>query len=376
MSSRDTRGDHSTPAGTGRLATTGTALAAALLTLAACDGGSGGGTSSGGGVSGGGDLVVSDGGGDASTPVTKALAPGPNGSYLFVSAPDFYFGTRDVGTSATQQIELANRGGDIYPINSVIVTGEHAEEFVVDLRDPVTLNPAEKISLGVTFAPIDQGRKFAELDIDFDTIVQVDAATNANEQNYYRARDLEDQGDYRASFEAYDEYVDNRPVTVNKRRAAIKLPVIREASVYGSDADFELYLDAMNAREAGELERATAALDTLLLLYGDSYLADDALYLKGYIDLMDRADHASSLQSFQALRSRYPDTTYYDTALYGEALAQQGLGNHVLARSIYLDLRLRHTGVDTLGITLPKDDLLSRLWFERASDGLASLDAA
>ena len=330
-----------------------TASAAALLALSACDGG----------------------GGDPA-PAAKTLAPGPNGSFLFVSAPDFYFGTRDVGTSATQAIELVNRGADIYPINTVAVTGEHAEEFSVDLRDPVTLNPAEKVVLSVTFTPIDEGRKFAELDIDFDTIVQVDEATNLNEQNYYRARAFEDQGDYDASIAAYDEYVDNRPVTVNKQRAAIKLPIIQEASVYGAGDDFALYLEAMNAREEGELERATNALDTLLLLHADSYIADDALYLKAYIDLMDRGAHADALRSLQTLRTRYPDTTYYDTALYAEALAQQGLGNDALARSIFLDLRARHTGVDTFGVRLPKDDLLSRLWFERASDGLASLDAA
>ena len=306
----------------------------------------------------------------------KVLAPGPNGSYLFVSAPDFYFGTRDVGTSATQPIELVNRGADIYPINSVAVTGENAEEFRVDLRDPVTLNPAEKVVVNVTFAPIDQGAKSAALDIDFDTIVQVEEEVNVNEQNYYRARDLEDRGEYAASAAAYDDYVDNRPVTVNKRRAAIKLPVIQEATLYGTDDDFTLYLAAMNAREAGELDRAIDALDTLLLLHADSYLADDALYLKAYIALMDRGDHAAALRSLRSLRTEHPDTTYYDTALYAEGLSQQGLGNDALARSIFLDLRYRHTGMDALGITLPKDDLLSRLWFERASDALDALGAA
>ena len=299
--------------------------------------------------------------------------PGPNGSYLFVSAPEFYFGTRDVGTATRQEIVLANRGGDVYPINSLDVIGDHAEEFGAELALPLTLAPTEKVSIDVTFAPIDEGRKFAALDIDFDTIVQVDEAANQREQTFYRARDLEDRGDYQGSLDAYEEYVTNRPATVNKRRAAIKLPVIREAERYGADEDFSLYLAAMNAREEGELDAATNALDTLLLLHAESYLADDALYLKGYIDLMDRGDHAAALQSLQRLRRAYPDTTYYDTALYGEALAQQGLGNDTLARSVFLDLRYRHTGVDTLGVTLPKDDLVSRLWFDRASEGLASL---
>ena len=337
----------------------------ALLVLSACgDGGGGGG--SGGAPAGGGTGTAVD---------PKAVAPGPNGSYLFVSAPDFYFGTRDVGTLATQDIELVNRGADIYPINTVEIVGDNAEEFITDLRDPITLNPAEKVTIGVTFAPIDEGRKFASLDIDFDTIVQVDEATNVNEQNFYRARDLERSRDYQGARDAYDTYVDNDPVTVNKQRAAIKLPVIDEGERYGSGDDFALYLEAMNARDGGDPEVAAAKLDTLLFLHPESYIADDALYLKAYAALMDEGDHAAALRSFQQLRRDYPDTTYYDTALYGEALAQQGLGNDTIARSIFLDLRLRHTGVDAFGVTLPKDELLSRLWFERASAGLASLSA-
>jgi len=38
-------------------------------------------------------------------------------TFLYVSATDFYFGTRDVGTTATQEIEIANRGADLYPLN-------------------------------------------------------------------------------------------------------------------------------------------------------------------------------------------------------------------------------------------------------------------
>ena len=339
-----------------------TALAVSLA-LAGCAGGGGGGGSAKSGPDG--IISVSDD--------HVARGPGPNGSYLFVSAPDFYFGTRDVGTRTSQEIELVNRGGDIYPINSLSVTGENAEEFSADLHAPITLAPAEMVRVNVTFSPIDEGRKFAALDIDFDTIVQVDDATNRKEQIYYRARDLEDRGDYQQSREAYEDYVSSRPATVNKQRAAIKLPVIEEAERHGGDDDFALYLAAMNARNAGDLERATNALDTLLVLHADSHFADDALYLKGYIDLMDREDHAAALQSLQRLRSAYPDTSYYDTALYGEGLAQRGLGNDVLARSVFLDLRYRHTGVDALGLKLPKDDLVSRLWFERASEGLASL---
>jgi hypothetical protein len=77
----------------------------------------------------------------------------------------------------------------------------------------------------------------------------------------------------------------------------------------------------------------------------------------------------------QQLRKEYPDSTYYDTALYSEAMAEQAIGNDAVAREILLDLKYRHTGIEALGIALPKDNLVSRLWFERATDALESFKA-
>ena len=301
------------------------------------------------------------------------VQPGINGSYLFVSVPDFYFGTRDVGTVATQEIEIVNRGGDIYPINSLAISGSDAEEFSTEVYNNVTLNPSEAIKVRITFSPITDGRKFASLDVDFDTIEQVTDAVNQNEQHYYQAKSLEDNKHYSESLAEYDRYIDGRPVTVNKRRASIKLPVIKEAELYGEGDDFELYLSAVNLREAGNLDQAMSDIDLLLLMHADSYIADDALYLRGYIQLMDQQDYASAQKTMLMLRQRHPDTTYYDTALYSEALAHQELGNEAIARAIYVDLKYRHTGIDTLGVTLPKDNVMSRLWFDRANNAIALL---
>jgi len=113
---------------------------------------------------------------------SNAPTPGVGGSYLHVSVPDFYFGTRNIGTSATQVIEIANRGGDVYPINSVKVTGNNADEFSTDFYDQIVLNPSEVIKLNITFNPVTSGKKNAELDIDFDTIKQVSDEVNRNEQ--------------------------------------------------------------------------------------------------------------------------------------------------------------------------------------------------
>jgi len=266
--------------------------------------------------------------------------PGPNGSYLFVSAPKFYFGTAIVGATRTQQIEVANRGGDIYPIRKLEIKGDNRDEFSSAFSGPITLQPAQTLRVEVSFQPVTDGRKFANIDIDFDTYLEAGAA-----------------------------------VEVNKRRAAIKLPVIKESEMYGEGTDFRGYLAAMNARDSGDYPQALAAIDQVLIRDANSYLADDALYLRGYIQLMDTREFAAAQQTMQQLRNRHPDTTYYDTALYSEALALQSLGKIDTAREILLDLRHRHTSFEALGIALPKDNMLSRVWFDRASDALAKIDS-
>jgi len=305
-----------------------------------------------------------------------ASGPGPNGSYLFVSAPNFYFGTAAVGDTRTQNIEVSNRGGDVYPIRKLDIIGENRDEFASAFAGPITLQPAQTLQVEVSFKPVTNGRKFANIDIDFDTITQVSAADNQNEQQFYTARELENRQDYKAARNKYTDYLQAGPaVDVNKRRAAIKLPVIKESEMYGDGADFRGYLAAMNARDAGNHDQALAEINQVLISNANSYVADDALYLRGYIQLMDTNEFAAAQQTMQQLRSRYPETTYYDTALYSEALALQSLGRLSTAKEILLDLRYRHTSFEALGITLPKDNVLSRVWFERAGDALEQLDS-
>lgn len=315
-------------------------------------------------------LQACGGGGDddSGTPVE-----GVNGTYLHVSAPDFYFGTKDVGSKTTQDIQITNRGADVYPLKSVNVKGDNADEFSAQAIDDVVLQPAQAISVGITFQPITDGRKFADFIVNYETVQMVDDSVNVNEQSYYEAKDLENSGDYSLAKQRYSDYIEGQPVTVNKQKAAIKLPVIQESSVYGDGQDFDMYLSAMDLRDNGQFEAASTELEIISSLYGDGYLGDDALYLKGYIQLMDEKNFAEALKTMQQLRRQYPDSTYYDTALYSEAIAEQEMGNLAVAKEILLDLRYRHTGVDVLGVTLAKDNLVSRLWFDRASSALDSM---
>ncbi|MFK7992676.1 MAG: tetratricopeptide repeat protein [Granulosicoccus sp.] len=334
-------------------------------------------------------LSACSGGGSSPQITTK----GVNGTYLYVTHQEqplgensdqvLYYGTQNVGTSATLAVRIANRGADIYPLKKVSVVGEHADQFTVEVLDEIILNPAEAVNVDVAFRPTTEieveangtnpSLNDAVLTVDYDVIQMVDESVNINEQSYYKASDLEAAGDFRAARNTYSTYLQNDPVTTNKRRAAIRLPIIDEAQIYDGQEDLGLYLDAMSQRDKQDYVAAVRTLDRFIAAYPDSYLADDAYYLKGYIQLIDLNDPANALRSMQTLRKVHPDTTYFETSIYSEAIAQIELGNQMVAKKILLELKKRHTGIDTLGIQLPKDNLLSRMWFERATQMLESV---
>ena len=297
----------------------------------------------------------------------------PAADFLVASVSDFYFGTRGVGTTSTQAIQLSNRSGDIYPIHSLQLLGENAEEFQTSFIGELTLNPAEQIVIDVTFAPLTDGQKVAALTVDYDIIQQVSRQANLNEQNYYKAEALEAHGDFDESADTYKDYLAGKPVTKNKRKAAIKFPVLRESEAYGDGTDFKRYLDAVNKRENNDHLGAIFSLNELLVEEPDSIYADDALYMRGYIQLLDIGDHAGARDTMAQLRSQYPDSKYFDTALFSEAMANDELGEPEKAGDLYATLKARHTSeaAKILSLDLPKDNYLSRLWFDRAKQGLA-----
>lgn len=298
-------------------------------------------------------------------------------AFLHVSVNDFYFGTRNVGTTATQRIELSNRSGDIYPLHRLTLKGDNADEFNTNFGGGITLNPGQKVAVDVSFTPLTNGPKNAVLDVDYEIITQVTEADNLNEQVYYKARDLEDAGEFAASGKQYQEYLGNQPVTLNKKRAEIKLPVLSEADRHGAGEELEQYMYAINSRQEGATADSLASLEALVEAHPDSYLADDAMYLKGYILLLDHDDAERASDVMASLRKKHPDSTYYDTALYSEALAYEQMGDAAAARILFDELLARHKSEAwaKISLNMPKDDFVSRLWFQRASDGLTRLDA-
>ena len=301
---------------------------------------------------------------------------GVNGTYLHVSTPRFYFGTREVGTQQTDTVEIQNRGADAYPLTAIELSGEDLDDFRIPFYGEVVLQPAQAIRVPVTFAPLAEGRKYASLEVDYDTIVQVEESVNVAEQAYYRGVDQARAGDYARARETWAGYIESDPVTVNERRAAVRMPVAKEADRYDEGVDATLYLEALDARDREAPEEALVALERLLERHGDGYLADDARYLRGYVLLMDMDEPAAALDEFAALAERHPQSSYRDTALYAEAIARERLGEDRIAAELYTELLDRHTAAELLGVRVAKDSIESRLWFARAERALETLGGA
>ena len=300
-------------------------------------------------------------------------------SYLTISHDKLYFGTRDVGVETQQNIILTNQSADVYPINALSLTGEAAKEFAVNYDGGITLNPGDQFELAVSFFPESEGPKLSQLQIDHGIVVKASNAENKQEQQYYKAKSLEHARQYDASLKEYRSYIDSDPVVANnKRRASVKVPVLTEAERQSDTAEVRLYTTALNYRDRNNSDAALQTLDRLLDDESAAYLADDALYLKGYIYLVDEKNFEEAYNTMLALRFQYPDSSYYDTALYVEAIAQKEMGDTKLAESLFEELRARHTGLslDVFNLEWPKDNYLSRLWFDRSEKALAELNAA
>lgn len=293
---------------------------------------------------------------------------------LRVSLTDFRYGVQDVGSVTSQQFRVANVGVDTYPINAISIQGENPDDFTSDLPQGITLEPGDDINFTVAFSPLGNGQRTASLNIDYDTIVGV--GSNRVESLYYDALEFEDVGDYVSASSKYREYLNSGGSTANQARAMIKLPLLEEAEIYGTGSDFGLYKSALEKRDEGDTRAAQQLIDAMLRQHGDSYLADDAKYMRAYIQLIDHGDYQLAYDNFQRLIDEHPDSSYLDTALYSQGLAQHELGNIEKAEEIFIALKDRHTGIK-LGLfelQWPKDNYVSRLWFDNADEQLEELE--
>jgi len=314
-------------------------------------------------------LTACSGGGDGD--IIEDL---PEIEGLKVSLTDFRYGVQDVGSVTPQKFTVSNVGVDTYPINSISIGGENPEDFVSEIPQGITLEPGDKIEIDIAFSPLGNGQRTASLDLDYDTIAGV--GSNRVESLYYSAREFEQAGDYVTASEKYRNYLNSGASTGNRARAMIKLPLLEEADVYGSGSDFGLYKSALDKRDEGDTLAAMQLIDALLRQHGDSYLVDDAKYMRAYIQMSDNGDYQLAYDNLQRLMDEHPDSSYIDTALYSQGLAQHELGNLAKAEEIFLALKDRHTGV-RLGLfelQWPKDNYVSRLWFDKSEEQLEELE--
>jgi len=290
-----------------------------------------------------------------------------------VSLSDYRYGVQTVGSRTQQRFQILNVGVDTYPINNITISGDNPDDFVSEIPQGVVLEPGDKLDLDVVFSPLGSGQRTASLDIDYDTIIGV--GSNRVEALYYNAREFEEAGDYVTAISQYRDYLNAGSTTGNRARAIIKLPLLQEADIYGTGADFGLYKGALDKRDDGESDAAIQLLDAVIRQHDGSYLVDDAKYMRAYIQMADFGDYQTASDGFQKLIDEHPDSSYVDTALYSQGLAQHELGNLARAEEIFLALKDRHTGIklDLFEVQWPKDNYVSRLWFDRSEQQLEEI---
>jgi len=183
-----------------------------------------------------------------------------------------------------------------------------------------------------------------------------------------QAKAFEAAADYANAAETYRKYLlQPAPKSAERRHARLKLPVLQEAAKHGSDPSLQLYLSAMDQRADGNIDQADETLKNLIENYAGWSLADDALYLRAYIALMDYYDYQRANELLQTLRNDYPQSRYVDTALFAEAISHEQLGDSAQAIAKMTELRDRHTGVSVAGMSWARDAYTSRLWFDRSN---------
>ncbi len=151
-----------------------------------------------------------------------------------------------------------------------------------------------------------------------------------------------------------------------------RIAVLQE---YRSSAnDLPVFMQALDQREANQPAQAVETLDGFANSQTHSSLADDAFYVKAYIQIMDLYLFEEARISLAQMREKFPETAYADSADYLDAIALEQLGHTDQARLALRVLRDKHTAVSLpLGFRWPASGMLSRYWFERADRRLAIL---
>lgn len=114
---------------------------------------------------------------DAQTPATAVslAGTGVNGTYtMSLTPPSVSFGNLNVGSTATQVVQLSNTGNSSVTVSQVAASG--AGVSVSGLTVPATIAPSQSVPLSVTFAPTTGGAVAGSVTVTNDGGVNVVAA--------------------------------------------------------------------------------------------------------------------------------------------------------------------------------------------------------
>ena len=156
----------------------------------------------------------------------------------------------------------------------------------------------------------------------------VSASTLENDPLVASARLAEANGNYPDALDYYKKFLQSNPDSTLSSQVMTRISVLQEAIRHGDNEEaLALFLEALDMRAVRDVEGAGQKLVAVLEDYPGSYLSDDAIYLQGYIAMMDAYQYEKAHALFRRLKNEYPDSSYIDTALYSEAISLEQLGN-------------------------------------------------
>ncbi len=202
-------------------------------------------------------------------------------------------------------------------------------------------------------------------------VVRVDEAPA--EQQYRAAIALIDSGDHAEALKALRQIQLEYPSYSKLSAVKTRVAVLQEAADAGDSLD--VFLRALNERDAGRLTEALDLLDWIVTERASSPLLDDALYLGAYLSVMDGYDFPDARARLAQLERRFPESAYTDSADYLAAIVAEQMGDTATARRTLVELRERHTALGLpFGFRWPSGNVLSRYWFDRADRRIQLID--
>lgn len=194
---------------------------------------------------------------------------------------------------------------------------------------------------------------------------------------FSEVRNYEKQGEYKKALNFYQAYLKNKAIRVNRREARFKQRLIKRALAKSYTDELAWYLKVDHARALAEYEIAIQVAEQYLQQFPQGKLLDNILVLAAYISLVDIGSADKALDYYQKLFSQRKKSVYINEAMYGEALAYEELGQYTESRESLKRLLSKHTALSIrlVGAKIPRDSLLSRLWFNRANNRLAILES-